>query len=129
MKEKNKIQLLGKRQCEYGLQLSGDRGGRRNGGTWHKECGHSGTGDLEVPDNWAEMTRVEVWEFLEGWLNQDLCHGTKYLLFNSQMGATWPAPKILIIPKFSDLLRLQVFPLPLSRCSMGLCLCRVPVQL
>lgn len=74
----------------------------------------------------AEMTRVGVWEFLEGWLNQDLCHGTKYLLFNSQAGATWPAPKIFFIPKFSDLLRLQVFSLPPSRCSMGLCLCRDP---
>lgn len=52
-------------------------------GIWHKECGKSGTADLGVPDNWAEMTSMGVWEFLEGRLNQDLCCGTKYLLFDS----------------------------------------------
>ena len=93
---------------------------------WHKECGQSGTADLGMPGNWAEMTSMGVWEFLEGKLHQDLCHGTKYLLFNSHEGATLPAPKVLVISNFSDFHRLPVFPFPPPRCSMGLSLCRGP---
>lgn len=72
--------------------------------------------------NWAEGTTMGVlFEFLECRLDEDLCQGTKYWIFNSWEGGTSPAPQILISQKFSYL---QVFSLRPYRCSMKLSLCR-----